>query len=186
MNTHSPAPFAGEGVYEWLKNREPRWAKLAIIHRLDKETSGVIVFGKTSLADQSLSAQFEGRETQKIYLLFTDRSVSFDQITAESSLVRAGEKYLSRPAHAGAALAETHFRKLNSVETASLIGAGELKSPGTLAGSPSSHGSNTSNPRSRGGKELSHSGRSTLRRKRRIKLSARIVFCSNILKRVKD
>lgn len=28
-----------------LRCREPRWAKLAIIHRLDKETSGLIVFG---------------------------------------------------------------------------------------------------------------------------------------------
>ncbi len=46
MNTHAPSPYAGEGIYEWLKQREPRWAKLAIIHRLDKETSGVMVFGK--------------------------------------------------------------------------------------------------------------------------------------------
>jgi len=44
LNTHAPAPFAGEGLYDWLRHREPRWARLAIIHRLDKETSGVIVF----------------------------------------------------------------------------------------------------------------------------------------------
>jgi 23S rRNA-/tRNA-specific pseudouridylate synthase len=43
-NTHAPSPFAGEGIYEWLKNREPRWSSLAIIHRLDKETSGVLIF----------------------------------------------------------------------------------------------------------------------------------------------
>ena len=35
MNTHAPAPFAGEGIYEWLKHREPRWSSLAIIHRLE-------------------------------------------------------------------------------------------------------------------------------------------------------
>jgi len=40
MNTHAPSPYAGEGIYDWLRNREPRWARLAIIHRLDKETSG--------------------------------------------------------------------------------------------------------------------------------------------------
>ena len=44
MNTHAPSPFAGEGLYDWLRHREPRWAELAIIHRLDKETSGVMVF----------------------------------------------------------------------------------------------------------------------------------------------
>src|SRR6187402_3246294 len=48
-NTHSPSPYAGEGVYEWLKNREPRWSNLAIIHRLDKETSGLMLFSKTIL-----------------------------------------------------------------------------------------------------------------------------------------
>ncbi len=58
FNTHSPGPFAGEGLYEWLRNREPRWANLAIIHRLDKETSGLIVFGKTTLANKTLTAQF--------------------------------------------------------------------------------------------------------------------------------
>jgi hypothetical protein len=40
-NTHAPSPFAGEGIYDWLRHRDRRWASLAIIHRLDKETSGV-------------------------------------------------------------------------------------------------------------------------------------------------
>src|SRR5204862_2127665 len=35
MNTHAPGPYAGEGIYDWLRHREPRWARLAIIHRLD-------------------------------------------------------------------------------------------------------------------------------------------------------
>ena len=30
-NTHAPSPYAGEGIYDWLKHREPRWASLAII-----------------------------------------------------------------------------------------------------------------------------------------------------------
>src|SRR5688572_31645444 len=58
MNTHAPSPFAGEGFYDWLRNRDPRWARLAIVHRLDKETSGVMVFGKTPLANRSLTDQF--------------------------------------------------------------------------------------------------------------------------------
>ena len=56
-NTHAPSPFAGEGIYDWLKHCEPRWSSLAILHRLDKETSGVIVFGKTPLANKSLTEQ---------------------------------------------------------------------------------------------------------------------------------
>jgi 23S rRNA-/tRNA-specific pseudouridylate synthase len=52
LNTHAPSPYAGEGLYDWLRHREARWAKLAIIQRLDKETSGVMVFAKTPLANQ--------------------------------------------------------------------------------------------------------------------------------------
>jgi 23S rRNA-/tRNA-specific pseudouridylate synthase len=25
VNTHSPSPYAGEGIYEWLRHREARW-----------------------------------------------------------------------------------------------------------------------------------------------------------------
>ena len=60
-NTHAPSPYAGEGVYEWLRHREPRWAELSILHRLDKDTSGLMVFGKTPLANRSLTQQFEER-----------------------------------------------------------------------------------------------------------------------------
>ena len=28
LNTHAPAPYAGEGLYDWLRHREPRWARL--------------------------------------------------------------------------------------------------------------------------------------------------------------
>jgi 23S rRNA (cytosine1962-C5)-methyltransferase len=114
LNTHSPSPFAGEGIYEWLKNREPRWANLAIIHRLDKETSGVMVFGKTTLANRSLTQQFAGRNVRKKYILATDREVSFTELKVESVLARAGEKYISRPVHAGGERAETIFKKLKT------------------------------------------------------------------------
>ena len=29
LNTHAPSPYAGEGLYDWLRHREPRWAALA-------------------------------------------------------------------------------------------------------------------------------------------------------------
>jgi RluA family pseudouridine synthase len=114
MNTHAPSPYAGEGIYEWLRHREPRWAELAILHRLDKETSGVLVFGKSSEANRSLTAQFTDHTVRKKYLLLSDRPVAKAQSVVESALVRAGEKYLSRPLHAGAERAETRFRRLES------------------------------------------------------------------------
>ena len=110
LNTHAPDPFAGEGLYDWLRHREPRWARLAIAHRLDKETSGVLVFTKTPSANRSLSEQFAEHTVEKRYLLLTDRVVERESFVARSALVRAGARYVSRPLHAGGDQAETRFR----------------------------------------------------------------------------
>ena len=109
LNTHAPSPYAGEGLYDWLKHREPHWAHLAIIHRLDKETSGVMVFGKTPLANRSLTQQFSGRSVRKRYLLVSDRRLPGKRIALRSALKRVGDKYLSRSARANDDYAETLF-----------------------------------------------------------------------------
>jgi 23S rRNA (cytosine1962-C5)-methyltransferase len=108
-NTHAPGPHAGEGIYDWLRHREPRWATLAILHRLDKETSGVLVFGKTPAANRSLTEQFTEHRVRKKYLLLTDRPVPRRGFAVKTALMRVGEKYASRPPHAGAEIAETRF-----------------------------------------------------------------------------
>jgi len=105
-NTHAPAPHAGEGIYDWLRHREPRWSSLAIIHRLDKETSGVLVFSKTPTANRSLTEQFTARSVHKKYRLLTDLVVPEKEVTVKTALVRTGEKYASRP---GGEIAETRF-----------------------------------------------------------------------------
>ena len=112
LNTHSPSPFAGEGLYEWLKHREARWANLAIIHRLDKETSGLILFSKTPLANRALTEQFTKRVVQKRYVFLTDRPVKRGKWEVKSVLVRSGDKYLSRPVDAQGELAHTRFEVL--------------------------------------------------------------------------
>lgn len=122
-NTHAPSPYAGEGLYDWLHHREPRWEKLAIMHRLDKETSGVLAFAKSPVANRSLTEQFTAHTIQKAYLLLTDRPAPKTELKVVSSLVRAGEKYLSRPLHAGGDRAETHFQLVKAIDGKSLVAA---------------------------------------------------------------
>src|ERR1041385_8586268 len=93
LNAHSPSPYAGEGIYEWLRNREPRWSDLAIIHRLDKATSGLIVFAKTKLANKSLTEQFTNRQVYKRYIFLSNAKASENEFTLRSGLVRSGERY---------------------------------------------------------------------------------------------
>ncbi|MSU33194.1 MAG: hypothetical protein EXS25_11200 [Pedosphaera sp.] len=112
-NTHAPSPYAGEGLYEWLRHREPRWSSLSILHRLDKETSGLIVFGKSPEANRSLTQQFERREVDKTYRLLTDRPISKESFTVVSAIVRNGDHYLARPTNGAVDLAETEFQVLS-------------------------------------------------------------------------
>ena len=130
LNTHAPAPFAGEGLYDWLRHREPRWAALGLVHRLDKETSGVMVFAKTPLANRSLTEQFAGRGVRKKYLLVTDRPLKHPRSTVVSALVRAGERYVSRPLHAGSERAETRFHLAPSSSSFGLETAAAIEDEG--------------------------------------------------------
>jgi 23S rRNA pseudouridine955/2504/2580 synthase/23S rRNA pseudouridine1911/1915/1917 synthase len=52
-----------------LKNSlQNEYSEIFTVHRLDKETSGVIVFARNESAHKFLSQQFENRQTEKIYL----------------------------------------------------------------------------------------------------------------------
>ena len=126
MNTHAPSPFAGEGIYDWLRHREPRWSNLAIIHRLDKETSGIIAFGKTPLANRSLTEQFTNRTVRKKYLLLTDCPMKREELLVKSKIARAGQRYICS---ARGEEAQTRFKVLNSkfkIQNAKLIQAEPL------------------------------------------------------------
>ncbi len=45
-----------------------KYGNIFTVHRLDKDTSGLIIFAKNEAAHKQLSLQFEGRLTKKIYL----------------------------------------------------------------------------------------------------------------------
>lgn len=46
---------------------EPLWGRLWIVHRLDRETSGVMVLARTAEAHRALNDAFAGREVSKRY-----------------------------------------------------------------------------------------------------------------------
>ena len=58
-----------EVVKEYLKEKynKPGDVFLGVVHRLDRPTSGIIVFAKTSKALSRLNETFKNRETQKTY-----------------------------------------------------------------------------------------------------------------------
>ncbi|ONN27265.1 RNA pseudouridine synthase [Thermosipho affectus] len=59
-----------------------------IVHRLDKDTSGVIVVAKNDKAHQSLSSQFKERLTEKTYIAITSGVIKKDYGTIDVPLGR--------------------------------------------------------------------------------------------------
>lgn len=58
-----------EGKEPSLKSLlQEKYANIFTVHRLDKDTSGLIVFAKNEAAHRHLSMQFEERQTEKIYV----------------------------------------------------------------------------------------------------------------------
>lgn len=53
-----------------------KYGSIFTVHRLDRDTSGLIVFAKTEEAHRHLSQQFEERHTEKIYLGFVAGSLA--------------------------------------------------------------------------------------------------------------
>lgn len=82
-----PDRFAHDlpSVYKWLqKSRD----EVLIVHRLDKETSGVICFAKTADAHKNLCQQFENRVPEKIYYALTEGSFLETEGTIECNLAK--------------------------------------------------------------------------------------------------
>lgn len=63
---HKPELF---NVYNYL---EREFGEIYTVHRLDKGTSGILIFAKTKEAHKNLSQQFEDRKVEKIYLVLVD------------------------------------------------------------------------------------------------------------------
>ena len=54
-------------AYLKKKYNKPGEVFLGVVHRLDRPTSGVLVFARTSKALSRLNTQFKARSTKKIY-----------------------------------------------------------------------------------------------------------------------
>ncbi len=66
----APGTEAPPILVDWLEQSPDspvRGGKAWIVHRLDRETSGVIVFARTAESHRALCMAFENRETKKIY-----------------------------------------------------------------------------------------------------------------------
>ncbi len=89
-----------------------------IVHRLDKETSGLIVVAKNDAAHRKLSAQFAAREVKKKYVALVHGWVKKDSGTLAQSISRDPVRRMKMTTRlAGGRTAVTHYRVVRRLDT---------------------------------------------------------------------
>ena len=71
---------------------EPEFGRLLMVHRLDRETSGLVVVARTVGAHRQLNIQFQKREVSKIYHALVQGSPPWDRISINYPLRRDGDR----------------------------------------------------------------------------------------------
>ena len=96
--------------------------KLFIVHRLDREASGLLVFAKTVEAKERLQDQFKDHSAGRTYIAVVEGSVVPDKFTIRSYLAenRAMNVYSTKNTRMGK-LAVTHVRVLKRRPKSSLL-----------------------------------------------------------------
>ncbi len=92
---------------------EQRWPGAKLIHRLDKDTSGVFIMGRHHRAQRHVSRQFESRRTIKHYVARVDGLVTQDQGTIDLPLATdPANRPMQRVDQSEGRPAITHWRVL--------------------------------------------------------------------------
>jgi len=89
--------------------------RLWVVHRIDKDASGVVVFALNADAHRALSLAFERRQVSKAYTAFVAGSIEPPQGRLDVPLhaARKGKTRPARPGEPGAQAAETEYATRN-------------------------------------------------------------------------
>ncbi len=107
-----------------LKLLREKFPGMMVVHRLDKITSGVIVFACTAEAHRNLNIQFERHSIQKIYHAICENTPKWDEHTARHKLrVNIGHNHRTAVDNGRGKPAETRFTILERMRGYTLLEA---------------------------------------------------------------
>jgi 23S rRNA pseudouridine955/2504/2580 synthase len=112
----------GEGSSEisMLRLAKAYWDDAQICHRLDKETSGALIFAKNPEAYRSVSMQFEKRKVKKVYHAVIDGTHTFDNLLVDLPILNVGKGSVTISRQEGKR-AETWFQSLKYYKHYTLV-----------------------------------------------------------------
>jgi tRNA pseudouridine32 synthase / 23S rRNA pseudouridine746 synthase len=115
----------------WEKNSEylvkmlqEQYGKIFIVHRLDKITSGVMVFARDAEIHRALNIQFENHEAQKTYHAILEGNPKWEEKVAKHPLrANVGHKHRTMVDDRNGKPSETRFRVMKRYQESALVEA---------------------------------------------------------------
>ena len=107
-----------------VKLLQEQYGKVWIVHRLDKITSGVMVFARDIETHRALNIQFEAHEAQKTYHAIVEGNPKWEEKIAKHPLrANVGHKHRTMVDDKNGKPSETRFRVIKRYQEAALIEA---------------------------------------------------------------
>ena len=107
-----------------VRQLEHEFKRVWVVHRLDKVTSGVMIFARSAEAHRALNIQFEQHHIGKVYHAICNGNPKWDEHTARHPLrVNVGHSHRTVVDHSHGKPSETHFKVLKRYGMAALLEA---------------------------------------------------------------
>ncbi len=100
---------------------EQKLGKIFTVHRLDKDTSGVIVFAKNETTHKQLSQLFEGREVEKYYVGLVHGTLLESEGTIDAAIMENSMRKGSMITHQKGKPSITDYKLLEPFRTFSWV-----------------------------------------------------------------
>lgn len=103
---------------------EDQFGKIFIVHRLDKVTSGVMVFARDAETHRALNLQFENHDARKTYHALVEGNPKWEEKVARHPLrANVGHKHRTMVDDKNGKPSETRFRVMKRYQEAAFIEA---------------------------------------------------------------
>lgn len=122
LASRSDAGSVEDELVEHLRSRGKR--RPLVVHRIDRDTSGLVVFAKRADVQQRLKDQFRRREPERVYLAVVHGQVTPPKGTWRDRIAWDAKLLLQKPAHpreVKAAEAVSRYRVIEAFGDASLL-----------------------------------------------------------------
>lgn len=118
------APYLVKMLEEKFGDPATDSGRIWVVHRIDKVTSGVIIFALTAEAHRSLNIQFEKHQVEKVYHAIVNGNPPWDEkITKFPLRVNVGHKHRTMVDNKSGLRSETRLKVLKRKQASALVEA---------------------------------------------------------------